>query len=77
MALDADTNPIYDGSCLPSGIDCVSNIKVMETSLIIQYIIIFLLFIGALYFIFRSFFPGKSKKNTAGCGKGCGCNLDV
>ncbi|MVZ64400.1 FeoB-associated Cys-rich membrane protein [Sphingobacterium sp. DK4209] len=42
-----------------------------------QYIIIFLLFIGALYFIFRSFFPGKSKKNTAGCGKGCGCNLDV
>ncbi len=42
--------------------------------LIIQYIIIFILFIGALYFIFKPFF---SKKSNPGCGKGCSCDVKM
>ncbi|WP_375542873.1 FeoB-associated Cys-rich membrane protein [Sphingobacterium hotanense] len=76
MALDIDPNSLHDWPCVSCRIHCVSNFKVMELSLIIQYVIIFLLFVGALYFIFRSFFPGK-KKNSAGCSKGCGCSVDM
>mgnify|MGYP000984419265 CR=1 FL=1 len=43
-------------------------------SLIIQYIIIFALFIWACYVVFKPFF--KRKKDQAGCGKGCGCAID-
>lgn len=40
----------------------------------IQYLIIFALFIVALYVIFKPFFSKKNK--TQGCGKGCGCGLE-
>ena len=43
-------------------------------SLIIQYIIIFALFILALYVIFKPFFSKKSE--TPGCGKGCKCDVE-
>ncbi|MVZ61447.1 FeoB-associated Cys-rich membrane protein [Sphingobacterium humi] len=41
-----------------------------------QYIIIFILFVGAVYFVVRSFIPNKNKPK-AGCGKGCGCDVDL
>lgn len=37
----------------------------------IQYIIIAIIFIGAVVFLIKKFMP--SKKNVGGCGKGCGC----
>ncbi|MFZ4260669.1 FeoB-associated Cys-rich membrane protein [Sphingobacterium sp. HJSM2_6] len=43
-------------------------------SLVIQYIIIFALFIFACYVVFKPFF--KRKKNELGCGKGCGCSAN-
>ncbi|SEG65409.1 Virus attachment protein p12 family protein [Sphingobacterium lactis] len=41
----------------------------------IQYIIIFALFIFALYVIFKPFFSKKS--GTPGCGKGCNCDVEI
>ncbi|WP_313511730.1 FeoB-associated Cys-rich membrane protein [Sphingobacterium sp.] len=43
-------------------------------SIIIQYIIIFILFIYALYVIFKPFF--RKKKGNSGCSKGC-CTVEV
>lgn len=41
---------------------------------IVQYLIIFALFVVALYVVFKPFF---SKKNSpSGCGKGCNCGIE-
>ncbi|MGN0002613.1 MAG: FeoB-associated Cys-rich membrane protein [Sphingobacterium composti] len=43
-------------------------------SLTIQYIIIAIIFIMAVYTLIRKFWPNKSKSQS-GCGQGCGCEL--
>lgn len=42
-------------------------------SLTIQYIVIGVIFFGALAFIIRKFMP--SKRNSSSCAKGCGCDF--
>ncbi|MBE8712279.1 FeoB-associated Cys-rich membrane protein [Sphingobacterium sp. KB22] len=37
-----------------------------------QYLLIGLLFVAAVYYVGKRLFP--SKKNQGGCGKGCGCD---
>ena len=41
---------------------------------LIQYVLITLLFAGAVYYLYNRFF-GK-KKYAGGCGKGCDCPMD-
>ncbi len=41
-------------------------------SLTIQYIIIAIIFLIAVYFIVQRFLPSKTK--TTGCGKNCNCD---
>ncbi|QBQ40894.1 FeoB-associated Cys-rich membrane protein [Sphingobacterium psychroaquaticum] len=45
----------------------------MDT-LTIQYIIIAIVFIVAVYFVVKRLFPSKGK--AGGCNKGCGCAVD-
>lgn len=40
---------------------------------VVQYLIIFVLFVGALYVILKPF-PSKKDKSS-GCGKGCSCSF--
>ena len=44
-------------------------------SLTIQYIIIAIIFIIAVYTVIRKFVPSKSKPQS-GCGQGCGCEVN-
>lgn len=47
----------------------------MENSIIIQYAIIGLLVLGALYFTFKKFAKTFSKKkDSKGCDSDCGCS---
>lgn len=41
-------------------------------NLIIQYIVIALVFVVAVYFLVKRFMPSKG---NGGCGKGCGCSV--
>lgn len=42
-----------------------------------QYLIIGILFLVAIYFLWQKVvIPFNSKKNS-GCGKGCGCGVDL
>ena len=42
-------------------------------SLTIQYIIIGVIFVGAIAFVVRKFMPSKSSSSS--CAKGCGCDF--
>ncbi|WP_093363344.1 FeoB-associated Cys-rich membrane protein [Sphingobacterium wenxiniae] len=44
-------------------------------SLTIQYILITVIFLVAVYYLIRRFLPSK-KRNSGGCNKGCGCAMD-
>ncbi|WP_425500383.1 FeoB-associated Cys-rich membrane protein [Sphingobacterium humi] len=74
--MDTDPNSLHDWPSLFGSLHRIPTFKIMETGLLIQYIIIFILFVGAVYFVVRSFIPNKNKPK-AGCGKGCGCDVDL